>query len=390
MSLLTSLKSYAIALPERAQRIETELATQGVSVNIVPAIDKRTAALPPNWTGNGKDFGCTCSWLELLDFASQTNDYFIAYEDDFVFRYDTLKYLPAWEELKKFEFDCVYLTGHYGKGATRAEPRRIPWGKNLVQAYGIHTLPARIISADFAKVLRDRIHAAVHSLGYGADRVDAIVCGERRRTFALEAHIGGQRQADRRSWEPRLNEFKFKYAASLIHAYPPEDGKDLEETLALVAFCSRFDRMVALNCSLRNISCIAEAATDIGGKVLAINHPSHQKSMLSRTDDRLNKYRTYGIVELLDFQSADSTLKPKCLVVEFGRGEDPDRLFDMVKTVADSMEGGAVIVVICSEKLDFSNVLNRLKVHDVTRFHGLSKRIAFGSMRHLDVKQLSC
>ena len=271
---LANIPAYAIALPERTNHISEELRRIDLTPMIIPATDMRNKPIPSSWTRKPSDLGCTLSWLDALKQAyDDQHEYVVIFEDDFVIRFDTLKYMPPWSMIEKIQMDVIYLTGHYAKGATRAVPRRIMQFEGLVKAFGIHTTPGRVFRREYLKILRTILERNMVNRGFGVDTSDAILQVERQKTYALEAHIGGQRSGDSRSWEPRCFDPEIACISEALVSYPDSPGlMSSEEAKSLTSIISRENQVLALNCSLRVLCLLCEGAIRSNGKVVAYNN----------------------------------------------------------------------------------------------------------------------
>lgn len=346
MSVLRYTKNYAIALPHRIEQIMSEMASQKLEIEIFPAIDMREKPTPSNWLAKPNDFGASSSWVAVLDHAiNQQDEIFAVFEDDFVFRPDVLASAPDLAELEACPFEVVYMTGHYVKGGTRIEPRRIPFSPHLVRASGIHTLPARIFRREYAKFLRDRLKYDIETHGYGADRTDSILQVERKRTYAFEAHIGGQRSADFRSWEPRVFDISVQGAATNLASFPSDiEEPIIEQVRATIALASRRKRIAAINCSVRTIGCLAEGLTATSGQVTAFNDDSEMKAFLESGSDRLHRYRGYGSLEFQALKNIADHGPFDCVYIEMRRGVDDAKALAIYKMVESQLERNSLIM----------------------------------------------
>jgi hypothetical protein len=341
------MKSYAIALPERVDNIKGELSAYQIQAEVFPAVDMRNGVLPDNWLAKGSDYGCSQSWLGVLDHAiSRQDEIFCVFEDDFVFRFDVLDRVPERAEIESCPFDVIYMTGHYAKGGTKIEPRRIPHSPGLVRASGIHTTPARIFTRSYARFLLDRLGRDVRESGYGADRTDSILQVERRRTYAFECHIGGQRSSDGRSWEPRVFDAKVQSAAAALNGYVSDLGAgNLEQSRATIALASRLKRIGAINCTQRTLALLAEGVTDNEGHVHAFNEASEVTSYRENTSDRLHRYVGYGslsyntLAELSEMPDVDG------IYIEMRRDLGETEALDLYSGIAQHLKPNGLLMV---------------------------------------------
>ena len=346
MKLLRDMKSYAIALPERTDNITGELSFYQINAELFPAVDMRNGVVPDNWLAKGSDYGASQSWLGVLDHAvNQQDEIFCVFEDDFVFRFDVSNAVPELAEIEACPFDVIYMTGHYAKGGTRVEPRRIPHSPKLVRASGIHTLPARIFTRSYARLLLDRLSRDIREKGYGADRTDSIVQVERRRTYAFECHIGGQRSSDFRSWEPRVFDAKVQFAAAAINPYASDLGAgNLEQSRATIALASRHKRIAAINCSQRTLALLAEGVTDNEGHVQAFNEESETTSYRENTSDRLHRYAGYGSLSYNTMSQLSEAIDIDGIYIEMRRDVGETEALDLYSAVARNLKPNGLLM----------------------------------------------
>jgi GR25 family glycosyltransferase involved in LPS biosynthesis len=376
LKLLQDMKSYAIALPERVEKIMDELSPHQIKAELFPAVDMRQGKLPDNWLAKGSDYGCSQSWLGVLDHAIQRQDaIFCVFEDDFVFRYDVLDGLPDLAEIESCPFDVIYMTGHYAKGGTRIEPRRVPFSPRLVRASGIHTTPARIFTRDYARYLLDRLGRDVRENGYGADRTDSILQVERRKTYAFECHIGGQRSADSRSWEPRVFDYKVQGPAAIINTYPSELGEgNIEQSRGTIALASRVKRIAAINCSTRTLGLLAEGVTDNAGHVQAFNDEAEVTSFRESGSDRLHRYIGYGSLSYNSLADVSEASDLDCIYIEVRREVGETAAYDLYAAIARHLKPNGLLIVSPRDIAD-RGWMSKVKFRRVYRSYG---NILFG------------
>jgi hypothetical protein len=346
LKLLRDMKSYAIALPERIDNIIGELSSNQINAEVFPAVDMRNGVVPDNWLAKGSDYGASHSWLGVLDHAiHQQDEIFCVFEDDFVFRFDVPNAVPELAEIEACPFDVIYMTGHYAKGGTKVEPRRIPHSPKLVRASGIHTLPARIFTRSYARLLLDRLSHDIREKGYGADRTDSIIQVERRRTYAFECHIGGQRSSDFRSWEPRFFDLKVQFAAAAINPYASDLGAgNLEQSRATIALASRHKRIAAINCSQRTLALLAEGVTDNEGHIQAFNEESETTSYRENTSDRLNRYVGYGSLSFNTMAQISEARDVDGIYIEMRRDLVEMEAFDLYAAIARHLKPNGLLM----------------------------------------------
>lgn len=298
-SLFHDLPMYVIALPERRGAFEARMAQYGFDYEFIDAVDWREKATPDTWQYRGHDYGCTQSHLRALDHAySRQNEYFFIVEDDFKFRDDAFSFLPSIEDVENADFDVLYLTGHYAKGATQVEARRIHTSERLVRSSGIHTLPCRLIHREYAPTLMDTVRHNVVHRGFGVDRTDAILQSTRKRTYASEHHLGGHLQNDKRCWEPRVIDHYVRAATAVIGDYQGRGDESPVTTAAKIAFASRRQRWLVFDGSLRTIAALCEGALHRDGAVVAVNNKKEHRQLTSNPSDRLARYQSYGTLDL--------------------------------------------------------------------------------------------
>ena len=362
MTSLKDIPCYAIALDERREQITEELGTQAMKPTVISAIDMRQKDLPDNWTRQKSDYGCTLSWLRALRQAyDDQHEYMAFFEDDFVFRHDTLKYIPDLEYLESLPLDALYLTGHYAKGATRIEPRRINSIPGIVKAFGIHTTPARILRRSYIPILCERLEHNVKNYGFGVDTTDASLQVERKKTFALEAHVGGQRSGDARSWEPRYYDSDIAVMCQSLDSYPTYGSEgSVEEARALTTILSREQFVVAVGCSIRTLCLLSEAATRIGGLVTAFNPARDVATMEGRLDDRIKRYQGYGTLQLNVLEDGHNLQSLDALCLEFKPNEDKSQVLDFIAGLPSQGDGSFPAVFTCGNDEDAKSSIRRI------------------------------
>jgi hypothetical protein len=365
------MKSYAIALPERVDNIVGELSPYNIDIELFAATDMRNGLVPDNWLAKGSDYGASQSWLGVLDHAIQRQDeIFCVFEDDFVFRYDVLDRVPELAEIESCPFDVIYMTGHYAKGGTKVEPRRIPHSPGLVRASGIHTLPARIFSRSYARFLLDRLSRDIREHGYGADRTDSILQVERHRTYAFECHIGGQRSNDFRSWEPRVFDARVQFAAGALNGYVSDLGPgNLEQSRATIALASRLKRIAAVNCSQRTLALLAEGVTDNEGHVQAFNEANETASHRENGSDRLHRYVGYGTLSYHTMAELAEATNIDGIYIEMRRDVGETEAFDLYTAIARHLKPNGLLMV-SPRSISFRGWMSKVKSRRTYRSYG--------------------
>lgn len=285
---------YAITLPERSESLHKRLSGAGITYEIIEAIDWRNKPAPDNWVAQPKDFGCTKSHLQAYDYGYYRGDeYFFVIEDDLDIRLDAMLALPTLDDVLSIDFDVLYMTGHWAKGGTKTTPRRIAVKPGLVRGVGVHTLVCRLISRPYVPFLMDQVLKNVRAYGFGVDRTDATLQPTRKRTFALEHHIGGHASADTRSWEPRVVDHYTAAASAIVHGHPGWTDEDEAATRAKVAYASRRKHWTVVDGSVRTIAALCEGVLQLDGDVRAITAAADRRAIEGRACDRLPRYVAY-------------------------------------------------------------------------------------------------